>query len=148
MVEIKNILITDELYQAEWELRNEVLLRPLGLPDGSWDMYDEKAWHFVAIENKKVVACAVLVPLEDKEPKARLIQMAVNTTMQGRGVGKLLVNEIIKFAKCQELVEIVCHSRAYANKFYQKLGFDIYGETFEEVGIPHNHMKLRIKAIQ
>lgn len=146
MIEVKNIATTDPFYEQERELRNKVLLRPLGLPDSSWEMYDEKAWHFVAVENKKVVGCAVLVPLEDEEAKARLIQMAVDTTIQGKGVGKLLINGIVKFAKRQGLAEIVCHSRAYANNFYQKLGFEKYGEPFEEVGIPHNHMKIKIET--
>lgn len=146
MIEVKNITTNEPLYEQERELRNKVLLRPLGLPDSSWEMYDEKAWHFVAVENKKVVGCAVLVPLKDEETKARLIQMAVDTTMQGKGVGKLLINEIVKFAKRQGLTEIVCHSRAYANNFYQKLGFEMYGEPFEEVGIPQNHMKIKIET--
>jgi predicted GNAT family N-acyltransferase len=146
MIEVKNITTSDLLYKPERELRNKVLLRPLGLPDSSWEMYDEKAWHFVAVENKNVVGCAVLVPLENEGSKARLIQMAVDTTMQEKGVGKLLISAILRFAKRQELTEVVCHSRAYANKFYAKFGFEIYGEPFEEVGIPHNHMKIKIET--
>ena len=148
MIELKNIITTDPLYEQERELRNEILLRPLGIPDSTWEMYDDKAWHFVVVENKKVVGCAVLVPLENEQFQARLIQMAVDTAMQARGVGKLLINGIIKFAKRQGLTEITCHSRAYANNFYKRLGFEIYEESFEEVGIPHNHMKLKIEAVQ
>lgn len=129
MLEVRNIATIEPHYKQEWELRNNVLLRPLGIPDNSWEISDENAWHFDATENNRVVACAVLAPLESKS-KARLIQVAVDVTLQGKGVGKILINSILKFAKKEELKEIVCHSRASANKFYKKLGFEIYGESF------------------
>ncbi|MBC9797257.1 GNAT family N-acetyltransferase [Sinomicrobium weinanense] len=144
MITIKNITTDDPLYALMRELRNKILLRPLGIPDNSWEMYDDISWHFVAVENKKVVGCAVLVPAEEKPNKARLIQMAVDTAVQGKGIGKLLIYKIIAFAKNQDIKEITCHSRAYAVNFYKKLGFEVYGEPFEEVGIPHNHMKLKV----
>jgi len=144
MIEIKNITTTDELYNQQRELRNTILLRPLGLRDGSWETYDAISSHFVALENKKVVGCVVLVPVDEEPKKVRLIQMAVHTAMQGKGVGRLLIEEVLNFCKNQGITEINCHSRAYANNFYQKLGFEKYGESFEEVGIPHNHMKINL----
>jgi hypothetical protein len=45
------------------ELRNKILLRPIGIPDHAWEMHDKKSWHFVAVENDVVIGCVVLVPL-------------------------------------------------------------------------------------
>lgn len=144
MVEIKNISMADALYQPMRELRNSVLLRPLGVPDNSWEMYDHRSWHFVAVDNGEVIGCAVLVPSEEDPTTARLIQMAVNTDLQGKGVGKTLLEQIIQFADSRKLQSITCHSRHYAVGFYEKLGFEVYGEEFEEVGMPHRHMKLKL----
>ncbi|MGS2741836.1 GNAT family N-acetyltransferase [Sinomicrobium sp. M5D2P17] len=144
MMTIKNITMADPLYDPMRELRNKVLLRPLGIPDNSWEMHDEKSWHFVAVEDNMVMGCAVLVPSEETPGTAQLMQMAVDTNIQGKGIGKLLLCEIITFARNKGLQEISCHSRKYAVDFYTKLGFKVYGKPFEEVGIPHNHMKLKL----
>ncbi|SFW49970.1 Acetyltransferase (GNAT) family protein [Sinomicrobium oceani] len=144
MTEIKNITTDEPQYQAMRELRNRVLLRPLGIPDHSWEMHDHRSWHFVALEGDEVVGCAVLVPSDNDEGMAQLIQMAVDPDIQGKGTGKLLLREVIRFAAARELKEIRCHSRQYAVRFYEKSGFVTYGSTFTEVGIPHRYMKLKL----
>ena len=144
MLEIKQITILDPLYQLERELRNKILLRPIGLPDNAWEMKDDKAWHFVATENNNLLGCVILVPIDDKKEKVQLMQMAVDTNLQGKGIGKLLVIELLEFCKQQGIKEVTCHSRASANDFYKKLGFEIYDEPFDEVGITHNHMRINL----
>lgn len=128
-------------YEQERALRNEVLLRPFGIPDFAWEMHDQSAWHIVALESGKVVGCVLLVP---REGKAQLMQMAVRETVQRKGVGKLLIQELLCFAKQKGIVEVFCHSRSYANDFYLKMGFTQYGETFEEVGMKHNFMRITV----
>lgn len=144
MIHVKNINIHTPHYREMRELRNQVLLRPLGIPDHSWEMHDERSWHFVALQDDQVIGCAVLVPSEENKTSAQLIQMAVASDVQGKGIGQLLLTEIIAFAKRKFLQEIHCHSRQYAVNFYKKAGFTVYGETFTEVGIPHNYMKLEL----
>jgi len=139
---IKRITTDHPHYQEMRELRNKILLRPIGLQDGAWEMYDKESWHFVAIEDDKVVGCAVLVPLKEELGHVQLMQMAVDASFQGRGVGKLIVEEMILFAKKNGFTEMRCHSRASAVDFYIKLGFQVYGEAFEEVGIAHRFMKI------
>jgi len=145
MITIKNVPTDTEYYQDMRELRNKVLLRPLGIADHAWEMHDQIAWHFAALDEDKVVGCALLVPSKENKYVAQLIQMAVDPTIQGKGIGKSLVTEIIKFAQLHQLNEITCHARAYAAQFYEKLGFEKYGEPFEEVGIPHFMMTLKLR---
>lgn len=73
-----------------------------------------------------------------------MIQMAVETEFQGRGLGRMLVKELIRFARQQEVGEILIHSREEVTQFYERLGFQIVGEPFEEVGIRHRHMLMRL----
>lgn len=148
MIIIKTITTDDPHYPAMRELRNRILLRPIGLEDGAWEMHDKESWHFVAVEDNRVVGCAVLAPLQDHSGHAQLMQMAVETDLQGRGVGKLIVVDMISFAKRIGLKEISCHSRGYAVDFYTKLGFEVYGEPFEEVGIAHKHMKIALEKVR
>lgn len=127
-------------YKQEQDLRNRILLRPIGLPDHGWEMDDHKAWHFVAVEKDAVVGCVILVPLADRG--AQLKQMAVETGNQSRGIGRMLVEALLTFAKTQRLQEIICHARDTAIPFYLKSGFEIYGEPFLEVSVPHHHMRI------
>lgn len=142
MIEIKRISTEDHFYEAERNLRNVILLRPIGLPDHAWEMHDKDSWHFVAIEKDKLIGCVVLYPWPNENSKAQLMQMAIDTAHQGKGIGKLLVNKLLLFAKENGIEEVVCHSRKTVNVFYEKLGFKIQGEAFEEVGIPHNNMSI------
>jgi predicted GNAT family N-acyltransferase len=144
MISIQLIDTKNALYQMERELRNKILLRPIGIPDHAWEMHDKKSWHLVAVENDVVFGCVVLVPLDPGQKKAQLMQMAVETNQQGNGVGKLLVNELLSYCKRKEIEEVFCHSREHAVPFYLKLGFEIYDEPFVEVGIKHYHMRINI----
>ncbi|SDX50767.1 GNAT family N-acetyltransferase [Flavobacterium degerlachei] len=144
MISIQLIDSKNDLYQLERELRNKILLRPIGIPDHAWEMHDEKSWHFVAVENDDVIGCVVLAPLDQEQTKTQLMQMAVETNQQGKGIGKLLVNELLAFSKSKGIKEVVCHSRDNAVPFYLNLGFEIYDAPFVEVGIKHYHMRINL----
>tara|TARA_R110000868_G_scaffold111773_1_gene301525 strand:+ start:27880 stop:28320 length:441 start_codon:yes stop_codon:yes gene_type:complete len=144
MIDIKIINTSHELYFQEQELRNKVLLRPIGLEDHAWEMHDNKSFHFVAVENGKVVGCVVLFPLSETDNQAQLLQMAVETNQQGKGIGKLLIKGLIKFAKENAIKDVVCHARDNAVPFYQSLNFEIYDEPFVEVGMQHYHMRISL----
>jgi predicted GNAT family N-acyltransferase len=96
----------------------------------------------VATDKGVVIGCVVLVPLE--ATKAQLTQMAVAQELQGKGIGKLLVGELLRFCKTRNILEVICHARENAIPFYAGLGFEIYGDPFEEVGIPHRNMRISL----
>lgn len=142
MLSIRLINTKDPLYESERQLRNRILLRPIGQPDHAWEMHDKKSWHFIAVDEGNVIGCVVLVPLDKKGYKTQLMQMAVESNQQGKGIGKLLVSELLKFCKTKDIKEVTCHARETAVKFYLHQGFEIYDAPFTEVGIQHYHMRL------
>jgi predicted GNAT family N-acyltransferase len=127
-------------YQAERELRNEVLLRPIGVPDYGWEMRDAESHHIVAVQDESVVGCVVLWPAS--QGRAQLMQMAVAPDLQGQGVGRLLVAAVLQKATELELDCVFCHARAEVIPFYAKLGFVGVGKRFEEVGLEHQIMEV------
>ncbi len=145
MISIQLIETKHSLYPLEQELRNKILLRPIGIPDHAWEMHDEKSWHFVAVEKDAVIGCVVLVPLNATQTKTQLMQMAVETNQQGKGIGKLLVKELLDFSKSKGIKEVICHARDNAVPFYLNLGFEIYDDPFVEVGIQHYHMRINLE---
>jgi len=144
LISVKRIHTKDPLYASERELRNRILLRPIGLPDYAWEMHDGQSWHFVALANNKVIGCVVLFPMKHETHQAQLMQMTVETNEQGKGVGRLLVSALLNFCKSVNIGEVVCHARNEAVPFYLKLGFEIYGAPFNEVGLPHRYMRIFI----
>jgi len=130
---------TDLVYQQERELRNEILLRPIGLPDYGWEKSDDLAHHFVAIDNNIVVGCVLLVPKENE--RAQLIQMAVKYEFQSKGIGRKLLNSLLEYAETVNIREVFCHARENAIPFYLKNNFTIYDQPFKEVGVIHSYMK-------
>jgi len=140
MVFYKRIKASGRYYQAQRELRNAVLLRPIGVPDYSWEMHDEESFHFVALNGDEVVGCFVLYPVPSDPGAVQMMQMAVLDRFRGVGVGRELMNRCVEFARSEGFCRIVCHSRENAVGFYEKMGFVCTGEPFEEVGIIHRHM--------
>ena len=74
----------------------------------------------------------------------KMRQVAVTSDMQGKGIGRALVemSEDIGREAGSEFIKL--HARATAVPFYLALGYLLEGEPFEEVGIPH---RLMIKTL-
>lgn len=61
--------------------------------------------------------------------------MAVLEEFQGKGYGRLLVNEVENYAKKVKSNLIWFNARENAAKFYKILGYEIYGSLFDIAGI-------------
>jgi len=127
------------LYGEAIALRRKVLREPLGLDFSEEQLKKESNdFHLVALADGKVVGCLVLTPLNHRTVQMR--QVAVEPSMQGQGVGRCLVERSEAIAREQGFWEIVLHARESAVDFYLKLGYQVRGETFIEVTIPHREM--------
>lgn len=145
MIEIKEIAFDSADYEKVWQLREEVLRKPLGQSlkndDLSWDEHD----HILAAFNgDEVVGCVILHPKENGVMKLR--QMAVHPSMQGSGVGTLIVRAAEEAALKYGFKKMDMHARMVALDFYKKLGYSVVSDTFTEVGIPHVVMEKSLTA--
>lgn len=160
MITIKHIRTDTDLYQQERELRQRVLLGPLGLTladlDSAFPGVEELFEHFVAVLNHptgpQVVACAVLLSPDDDPAVAqdasprlgKVMQVATDPQMQSQGIGRRLMVAIEARALGELGLEgLFCHARGPAIPFYERLGWSVVGDPFEEVGIEHMRMELR-----
>lgn len=139
---VVQIDLDDPRYQEERELRNRVLLRPIGIPDYGWEKRDPESLHFVATDLKGAVVGCVLLWLPQGKDEAQLLQMAVEPAFQGQGVGRLMMAALLQAARDRRRRRIWCHARIGVVPFYHKLGFQPLGETFQEVGLDHQVMEL------
>ena len=128
---------SSDYHRQARKLRAEVLRKPLGLPANDPAFNDRKEdVHFVALSREKVVGIVVLVP--DYKPRVgKLRQMATAEEVRGEGYGIELVKALEDYAANNGLTSIVLHSRYYAVGFYEKLGYKVTSDVFQEVGMDH-----------
>ncbi len=125
------------------ELRNEILRKPLGMTLNEQDIQADKDHILIgAFEDDELLGCCILV--RGQEGSAILRQMAVRSQLQGKGIGRALIEFAETIARDSGYSEIAMDARASAVGFYEKMGYRPCSEPFEKVSIPHVLMKKRI----
>jgi predicted GNAT family N-acyltransferase len=123
-------------YEQMIKLRDEILRKPLGLSFSREELDKEKNnLHIVAYEDEKMLGCCML--LEEDPQTVRLRQMAVRNDLQGKGVGKALMQFAENLARDRGYKRITMHARKHALGFYEKMGYKKIGDEFKEITIPH-----------
>ena len=141
-MELRWITTGDALYAEERGLRVRLLREPMGLEPGTELFpFEDESLHLVAMEAGAVIGCVLFHP---KGRSGRLYQMAVDFEYQRRGIGRRLVAKLEAHLREEGFQEITLHARDIAVPFYERLGFEIIGEPFTEVGIPHRTMRKAI----
>jgi predicted N-acetyltransferase YhbS len=134
------------LYQPVWELREEILRKPLGMSLKNEDLSrDHEDVILVAQDGGNVIGCLMLHHVDSGQLQMR--QMAVYNEWQGKGIGRLLVQAAEVYAAEKGYSKIVLHARKVALGFYEVLGYTAHGDEFSEVGIPHYMMEKQVAAL-
>ena len=127
-------------YMQVIKLRNDILRRPLGLTFTDEELEKEKQnLHIAAFEDDHMLGCCMLV--EEEPQTVRLRQMAVINDLQGKGIGRALMQFAENLARDRGYRKITMHARKNAVGFYEKMGYRKIGNEFEEITIPHYVME-------
>lgn len=130
-------------YQKMVDLRMDILRRPLGLSFSAADLEKEKQDLLIgAFEEDELLACCILTKIAEDTCKLR--QMAVRPKIQGTGLGAAMMNYAEQLAKDAGYKKMVMNARKTAKGFYEKLGYEIEGDEFVEVTLPHFYMQKNI----
>jgi predicted GNAT family N-acyltransferase len=139
-MELRFITIADPLYVEELELRYRVLREPLGHPRSDVAFpFERESLHLVALDRTDLVGCVLFHP--EHATCGRLFQMAVAPERQGRGAGKMLVHALEAELVRRGFRDLHLHAREHVVTFYERLGYQVFGEPFVEVSVPHRHMR-------
>lgn len=123
-------------YRQMVKLRNEILRKPLGLSFSPEELEREANEILIgAFEDDRMLGCCMLV--ETEPGTVRLRQMAVLPSLQGKGIGRALMQFAENIARDRGYRRVIMHARKTATGFYEKLGYQVRGDEFEEVTIPH-----------
>ena len=127
-------------YQQMVKLREDILRKPLGLTLAPDELEREKNnLLMAAYEDDQMLGCCMLV--EEEPGMVRLRQMAVLNDLQGKGIGKALMQFAENLARDRGYKKITMHARKNAIGFYEKLGYRKVGQEFVEITIPHYVME-------
>ncbi|MCH5600578.1 GNAT family N-acetyltransferase [Niabella ginsengisoli] len=130
-------------YQQMIELRNEILRKPLGmLLEGNDIAADQENILIGAFEDEKMLGCCMLV--REGARGVLLRQMAVRNQLQGKGIGRALMEFAETIARDIGYREISMHARTSATGFYEKMGYVTTGDEFLKLSISHVLMVKRI----
>src|SRR6185369_11035107 len=106
-------------YQLMVKLRDDMLRRPLGLTFTLEELDEEKDNMLIgAFEDDSLLGCCMLV--EERPGTVRLRQMAVLNDLQGKGIGRALMQFAENLARDLGYQRITMHARKTAAGFYQK----------------------------
>jgi N-acetylglutamate synthase-like GNAT family acetyltransferase len=121
---------TPEEWEAYFDLRYRVLREPLGKERGTErNEGDKTATHFACFKNNQIIGVARLDRLDETCCQVRFV--AIETNLQGQGIGKIIMDAVEYKAKTDGFKTMVLHARDYALPFYQKLGYQLVGPSYK-----------------
>ena len=92
-----------------------------------------------------VIAVPVFILTKINKETMRLRQMAVNSGLQGKGVGRAILVFAENLARDFGYKKMIMHARVNALGFYKKLGYNTFDNEFKEVTLPHFMMEKKLK---
>ena len=140
---LKQIDHGSKAYQQMVQLRLEILRKPLGLSFTREELDNEKNDILIAaFDEDKILGCSILTKIDDRH--IRLRQMAVQKNLQGKGIGESIISFAEIIARDKGYKILTMHARDTAIGFYEKFGYTVKGEQFEEVKTKHHIMEKRL----
>ncbi len=109
------------------------------------DSTDAVALHVLA-ENSSGEACGTgrLFDDPDDASRGKIGRMAVLESCRGSGCGGAILVALMSEAVRKGYKEVTLSAQLHAVPFYQGFGFELVGALYDDAGIPHQTMVLRL----
>ena len=119
------------------EVRRKVFIEEQQVPEElEWDEFDASAYHVLVLDSNNLPIATGRIKND-----GQIGRMAVLTNWRKQGIGKAILSQLLDFAAQSGYTQCYLHAQITAIHFYQKYGFTISSEEFEDAGIPHKSMK-------
>jgi predicted GNAT family N-acyltransferase len=120
-------------------IRFEVFVREQRVPpEIELDDMDAQSLHAIAFLEERPVGTARLLP------DGHIGRMAVLKAHRKKGVGAAMLERLIEAARGRGDREVALSAQVHAVPFYRAHGFVEEGAEYEEAGIAHQAMRLRL----
>jgi predicted GNAT family N-acyltransferase len=128
-------------FDALRQIRETVFVQEQSVPLAlEWDEHDKHALHLLAEQNGYPIATARMLA------DGRIGRMAVLSEWRRQGVGTALLRRLIDEAQQQGLEQVYLAAQVSAIPFYERMGFTVTSEVYDDAGIPHRDMQLRLAS--
>ena len=129
-------LATEADMDAAFALRHQVFVVGQDVPaDLERDDLDAVSDHAVAILEGVVIGTGRLLP------DGTIGRMAVAAPARGQGVGAAVLEQLEHRARERGLAAVELHAQVHASGFYERAGYEPFGEVYLEAGIEHQSMR-------
>ena len=137
--------MTVRIRRADWSrdadsllaIRYRVFVEEQGVPrELEHDSHDASALHLLALADDVTPIGTARLLID-----GHIGRMAVLPAWRGRGVGSSLLLELLRIADASGSGAPFLNAQCDAIGFYTRLGFEPYGEVFDDAGIPHRRMR-------
>lgn len=134
----------DELKDGAAALRTEVFVEEQEIPQElEWDEHDAKAMHALVL-NKLGQPVATGRLLQPQPKLAQIGRMAVSKALRGGNLGRMVIEALVDAARQRGDHQVILHAQCSAEGFYRRLGFKAHGEVFQDAGIDHIEMTMKL----
>jgi predicted GNAT family N-acyltransferase len=121
-------------------VREQVFVVEQQVPiEEEWDALDARSRHAIARDiTERPIGTGRLTP------DHTIGRMAVLAEWRGRGVGEALLKALLDQARALGYARVEVHAQTHAISFYEKFGFEAYGDEFFECEIAHRMMRIEL----
>jgi predicted GNAT family N-acyltransferase len=138
---------TPQQLQEAVAIRRTVFIDEQGVSEAEeLDGLDKQCDHYLVTVQGAPVATARMKYVPPSQ--AKIERVGVLSEYRGYGLGKQLMEFILRDIKHSNKAEIVClGSQTHAIPFYERLGFQVCSEEYQDARIAHRDMQLRVDSI-
>ena len=122
------------------DIRIKVFIEEQGF-ENEFDETDSEAVHFLVKEDDGLPLATCRIFRSDKMNSYVLGRLAVLKEYRGMGLGSETVRKALDYVASEKGEQLMLHSQCSATGFYEKLGFEAFGEVEYEENCPHIWMK-------
>ncbi|MCM3512906.1 MAG: hypothetical protein PWR19_162 [Carnobacterium sp.] len=135
--------LTSGYYNDAISIRKKVFVEEQHVPpELEIDDLEDKTIHVIGYLEDKAVSTARLYQKNDTTFKVQ--RVAVSLDFRKQNLGNQLMLEIERYAKEKQVNQLILDAQDHALSFYEKLGYQIEGDSFMDAGIPHHKMVKRL----
>ncbi|MEC8051020.1 MAG: GNAT family N-acetyltransferase [Myxococcota bacterium] len=144
-----NVINTADALEAALELRVRVFVDEQRVPhEEEVDDYDALpeeyvgALHVLSSRRGEALGTGRLIYAKRPDETAKIGRVAVSQSARGLGVGRAVMELLHEEARKRGISEVELGAQLHAIPFYEKLGYQAYGDVFLDANIEHRMMRI------
>lgn len=135
-----------ELYEL-LRFRQNIFVVEQHSPYPDLDCLDQSAWHLVVRDAGSLAGYLRLMPITGPPPLVRVGRVAVSSHRRRHGIGRAIMEEALLFCrKCYAGQPIALAAQLPLAPFYQSFGFSATSAPYDDFGVEHVEMALRLQS--